>query len=149
MASPGLTIPSTKEKIQNGECVHYLVFRFSVAQEREILKEIQAQIKKRGWQKLPDLENSFVWFGKNPEDVTDILQKSSFENHTCRYLIGTLTDVGQLEGTGISPERKQQVTAGTDNTPGLLKYFSKTSNNTSRALKMDDHGFKERNEGSD
>ena len=136
MASPGLTIPLIKEKIQNGECVHYLVFRFSVGQERVMLRKIQAQIEEKGWQKLPDLENSFVWFGKSPPDVTDILQKSSFENHTCRYLIGTLTDVGLLEGTGISPERKQQMTAGTDNS--LLKYFNPVTNNTSGALKVDD-----------
>ena len=149
MASPGLSIPSIKEKIQNGKRVHFLVFRFSVGHECVMLKKIQALIQERGWQKLPDLENSFVCFGQSPQDVTDILQKSSFENHTCRYLIGTLSDVGLLEGTGISPERKQQVTAGADSTHGLLKYFSTATNIASGAVKMDDAGFKERDEESD
>ena len=76
-------------------------------------------------------------------------QNSSFENHTCRYLIGTLTDVGLLEGTGVSPERKQQVTTCADNTRGLLKYFNSVTN-TPGALKMDESpaGFKEGDEES-
>ena len=146
MASPGLSIPSIKEKIQNGKCVHHLVFRFSVGHERVMLRKIQAQIEERGWQKLPDLENSFISFGQSPQDITDILKKSSFENHTCRYLIGTLKDVGLLEGTGISPEREQQMRAGTDNTRGgIRRYFNAAvTNNASEELKMEsDPGFKE------
>lgn len=107
----------------------------------------------RGWKKLPDLENSFVWFGEDPPDVTDILKKSSFDNHVCRYMIGILKDVGLLEGTGVSPnqsEGRHPLPGGVDHsTPSILKYFSK-ANKASRALEMGESpDIKESDEESD
>lgn len=58
---------------------------------------------------MPDLENSYVWFGSTPPEFVDILKKASYDNHVCRYMSGSLTHIGQLEGTGVAPvvgERK-------------------------------------------
>ena len=54
------------------------------------------------------------------------------------YMIGILTNVGQLEGTGISPERneKKLKISCTGTIPSLLNDFSKIDR-TTRAPKMD------------
>ena len=114
-----LTVNSVGEKVKNKEIAHYLTFRFSVGHKYWYLQGIHNQIEERGWKKLPDLENSFVWEGDSPVDVTDILKKASFDNHVCRYITGPLTDAATLEGTGTAPavsEGKpgQQVTAPTN-----------------------------------
>ena len=106
MAQSGLslTVSSVKEDLERGKPVYFLNFRFSTAHEKWNLEQVHRQVMKRGWQKLPDLESSYVWFGSgNPPEVTDILKKASYDNHVCRFLTGSLTDSGQLEGTGTAP----------------------------------------------
>ena len=98
-----LTVNSVGESLRNGEIIHYLTFRFSVGHKHWHLQGIHNQIEEKGWQKLPNLENSFVWFGENPPEVIDILKKASYDNHVCRYMTGRLTDIGLLEGTGTAP----------------------------------------------
>ena len=98
-----LTVNSVGEKVKNKEIAHYLTFRFSVGHKYWYLQGIHNQIEERGWKKLPDLENSFVWEGDSPANVTDILKKASFDNHVCRYITGPLTDAATLEGTGTAP----------------------------------------------
>ena len=101
-----LTVNSVEERLKNGELVYYLNFRFSVGHDKGDLLKVRTQIENQGWQKLPDLESSYVWFGNDankPPEVTDILKKASFENHVCRYMTGKLTDIGMFEGTGTRP----------------------------------------------
>lgn len=105
MAQPGssLTVSSVKEELNSGKPVHFLSFRFSTAHQKWDLEKVHRQIMETGWQKLPDLESSYVWFGSNPPEVVDILQKASYDNHVCRYMTGSLSDIGLLEGTGVAP----------------------------------------------
>ena len=106
MAQSGssLTVSSVKEELKSGKPAYFLNFRFSTAHEKWNLERVHRQVMERGWQKLPDLESSYVWFGSgNPPEVTDILKKASYDNHVCRFLTGRLTDSGLLEGTGTAP----------------------------------------------
>ena len=92
-----LTVRSVEEELKSGKPVHFLNFRFSVGKKGDLLP-IQAKIADTGWKKLPDLENTFVWFGSNPPEVTDILKKACFDNYICRFLTGSLSGAGLLEG---------------------------------------------------
>lgn len=100
-----LTVSSVKEELnkKSEQPIHFLNFRFSTAHQKGDLEKIHKQIMKTGWQKLPDLESSYVWFGDSPPEVIDILKKASYDNHVCRYTTGRLTDTGELEGTGTAP----------------------------------------------
>ena len=122
-----LTVSSVKEELKSRKPVHFLNFRFSIAHQKWDLEQVHRQIMKRGWQKLPDLESSYVWYGSNPPEVIDILKKASYDNHICRYMTGSLTDIGQLVGTGTAPvisEGKPHVSAPKAN---LFNFgFSKT-----------------------
>ncbi len=125
-SGPILTVSSVEEELKKGKPVHFLNFRFSTAHQKWDHEKVHKEIMKRGWQKLPDLDNSYVWLGSNsPPEFIDILKKASYDNHVCRYMSGSLTTIGQLEGTGAA-ERKspRHVTAPTST---LLDYpgFSK------------------------
>ena len=99
--SQSLTVNSVQERIKDGEIVYYLIFRFSIGLKNR--KVVHSKIEGKGWKKLPVLENSFVWFGEKPVDVTGILQKVSTSDCVCRFMMGRLTDIGLLEGTGTPP----------------------------------------------
>lgn len=126
-----LTVTSVGEKLKNKEIVYYLTFRFSVGHKHSYLQGIHNQIEERGWKKLPDLENSFVWEGDSPADVTDILKKASFDNHVCRYMTGPLTDTGTLEGTGTAPVVSEGKSGQHVTVPTLLNYFPKAGSSKS------------------
>ena len=104
MAQSGLSLSvnSVEEELKSGKPVHFLNFRFSTAHQKWDLEQVHRKIMKRGWEKLPDLENSYVWFGSTPPEFLDILEKASYDNHICRYMSGSLTHMGQLEGTGVA-----------------------------------------------
>ena len=137
MASPGhfVSLTSVKEALQRNEVVYYFAFRYSVGKERNDRKQIHAQIEELGWKKVPDLESTFVWLGKHPrtDDAVEILKKSAYENYTCRYMMGPLSEVGVLQGTGVSPEQREKAN-GASNTK-ILDYFS-----TPKAAKRDNKG---------
>ena len=120
MASPGpgesVSMSSLKEKLNEGETVYYLTFRFSVAKKGWDLKKLHAQIEELGWKKFPDLENTFVWFGDNPPKAkaTEMLKQSAFNNHTCRCLTAILSDVDEFKGTGVSPEQREMSAAASN-----------------------------------
>ena len=105
MAQPGLSlsVSSVEEELKSGKPVHFLNFRFSTAHQKWDLEQVHRKIMERGWEKLPDLDSSYVWFGSTPPEFLDILEKASYGNHTCRYMSGSLTHMGQLEGTGVAP----------------------------------------------
>lgn len=132
-----LTVSSVKEELKSGKPVYFLNFRFSTAHQKWDLEQVHRKIMKRGWQKLPDLESSYVWFGSNPPEVTDILEKAAYDNHICRYMTGNLTGIGQLEGTGTAPvvsEGKAGQHAVTAPSRSILNYFSKA--NSKNQIKM-------------
>ena len=131
-----VTISTIKEKIQEGEDVYYLTFRFSTGLKKNELQKVHSEIEARGWQKVPDLENTYVWFGDDkPPNVMDILKKNSFENHTCRVLTGILTSADLFEGTGTLPkksEKNEQASVSTEGNTSLHDFFP-------RVKKADDH----------
>ena len=126
MASPEhyVSLTSVKEWLKRNEIVYYFAFRYSVGKERNDRKQIHAKIEELGWKKVPDLENTFVWLGKIPrtEDAIEVLKKSAYENYTCRYMTGPLSDVGVLQGTGVSPEQREKTTA--ESNTSIRDYFS-------------------------
>lgn len=107
-----LTVSFVEEKLKSGKPVYFLNFRFSVGKKGN-LQSIHTKITERGWIKLPDLESTFVWFGRSdPPEVTDILRKACFDNHICRFLMGSLTDAGLLEGMGTAPALASNKSSG-------------------------------------
>ena len=128
MASPPTTTLTTiKEKIEEGEEVHHLFFRFSTGHKKNDLQKIHSEIIARGWQKVPDLENTYVWFGNKPHDIRDILKKGSYETHSCRVLTGILSSADLFEGTGTPPKREQENQQASANTAGnrkILEFFT-------------------------
>lgn len=123
MAS-GISTASVRERIQNGEDVFYLHFRFSIGHGSELPK-VHMKVEERGWQKLPDFESTFVFFGSDPPKFCDILKEFSYENHVCRYMTGTLSECDVLEGTGSAPAKNERKSLTPGSTPGLLKYYKK------------------------
>ena len=83
---------------------------------------------------------TIVWFGSNPPEFIDIiLKKASYDNHVCRYMTGSLTSTGQLEGTGTAPvvsEGKSRQHAGTAPSTTLFNYGFSKANSESQMVKM-------------
>ena len=123
-----LSISTVNERIKKGEIVYQLTFRFSVGHKSWDLQKIHNEIEERGWQKLPDLDCMFVWFGDDPRDVLDILKKNSFENHICRYYTGILRGIEQFEGTGTPPVRSEEKRQASRNR-SILDFCSKKVSN--------------------
>lgn len=121
MAS-GISTASVRERIQNREVVFYLHFRFSVGHKSSELQKLHMKVEERGWQKLPDFENTFVFFGSDgPPKFCDILKEFSYENHVCRYMTGTLSECDVLEGTGSAPAKNEQKSLSQGST--LFDYY--------------------------
>ena len=123
-----LSVSTVKERIKNKEVVHFLTFQFSVAHKDQYLKSIHKEIKALGWQKLPDIYSTYVWFGEKPhlKEATEILKKSSFDNHICRYFSGILTDADELEGTGVPPPQKEPLQSTPQKNRSISEFFKPT-----------------------
>ena len=123
-----LSVSTVKERIKKKEVVHFLTFQFSVAHKNWDLKTIREKVIELGWEKLPDIDSTYVWFGEKPrlKEATEILKKSSFDNHICRYFTGILTDADELEGTGVPPPQKEPLQSIPQKDRSIPEFFKPT-----------------------